>query len=204
MLPQKEKNLAVQRELIDGAMKTVASIGLENTTTSAICKMSGVNVAYIYQFFKSKEDLIAKAFSVADEAFLEVILKNFTVLHYASIDYESRCRVLFMKCWDYIMENPDVLVFYVRYYYSASFQKYASKEHTQRYRVLIEKMQTAFPKTTDVRAVMRHILNTLLWESMQQINDPKEDNSIAATLSFRLIFSVVKSYVKQDKLMEQP
>lgn len=202
MLPQEEKSLAVQRELFHGAMKTVASLGLENTTTSAICRISGVNVAYIYQYFASKEDLLARAFGVADEEFLEVILKNYTVLHYESIDYESRCRVLFMKCWDHLMAHPDALVFYVRYYYSASFQKYASADHMERYRVLFEKMKTAFPKTTDVRAVMHHILDTLLREAMQQVNDPKEDSSIAATLVFRLIFSVVKSYVKQDKLAE--
>ena len=64
-------------------------------------------------------------------------------------------------------------------------------------------MKTAFPKMTDVRTVMRHILDTLLGEAIKQINEPKADNSIAATVSFRLIFSVVKSYVKQDKLDEE-
>ncbi len=203
MLPQEVRNRAVQRELINGAMKTVAAMGLENTTTSAICKKSGINVAYIYHFFESKEDLIAAAFAVADEEFLDVILKNFTVLHYESIDYESRCRVLFMKCWDYLMAHPDELTFYVRYYYSASFQRYASREHMERYRGLLEQMETAFPKTTDVRTVMHHIFDTLLGEAMKQINDPQKDSSVAAALSFRLIFSVVRSYVRQDKLEEQ-
>ena len=99
MLPQEYKNLTLQRELIDGTVRTIAEIGLENTTTNAICKTCGVNVAYIYRFFADKEDLIAKAFAAVDEEFLGVILKSFTVLHYESIDYESRCRVLFMKCF---------------------------------------------------------------------------------------------------------
>ena len=66
MLPQEDKNLTAQRKLIYGAIKTVASLGLENTTTNAICKMCGINVSYIYQSFSSKEDLIAKSFAFAD------------------------------------------------------------------------------------------------------------------------------------------
>ena len=98
MLPQNDKTQALRRELIEGTIKTVATLGLENTTTNAICKISGLNVAYIYQCFEDKEDLIAKSFAFADEEFLSVILKNYTVLNYESLDYESRCRVLFTKC----------------------------------------------------------------------------------------------------------
>ena len=203
MLLNEDKNTMLRRELTEGTIETVAALGLENTTTNAICKTCGVNVAYIYRFFSDKEDLIAKSFADADRRFLEVILDNYTVLNYESIDYESRCRVLFMKCWDHLMQHPEELIFYVRYYYSASFQKYSSGEHMERYAVLLEKMKTAFPKTTDVRTVMRHILDTLLGEAIKQINEPKADSSIAATVSFRLIFSVVKSYVKQDKLDEE-
>ena len=203
MLLQEDKKTIMRQELIEGTIRTVAALGLENTTTNAICTVSNINVAYIYRFFESKEDLIAGAFDAVDDELLGVILKNFTVLHYESIDYESRCRVLFMKCWDHLMQHPEELIFYVRYYYSASFQKYSSGEHMERYAVLLEKMKTAFPKTTDVRTVMRHILDTLLGEAIKQINEPKADSSIAATVSFRLIFSVVKSYVKQDKLDEE-
>lgn len=203
MLPQEDKNLTAQRKLIYGAIKTVASLGLENTTTNAICKMCGINVSYIYQSFSSKEDLIAKAFAFADEEFLSVILSNYTVLNYESIDYESRCRVLFTKCWDHLMAHPNELTFYVRYYYSISFQKYAYTEHMARYKNLFEKMKTAFPDSVDVQKVLHHILDTLLGEAMKQIENPKVDNSIAGVLSFRLIFSVVKSYVKQTKLEPQ-
>lgn len=50
-----------------------------------------------------------------------------------------------------------------------------------------------------MQKVMHHILDTLLGEAMKQIENPTVDNSIAGVLSFRLIFSVVKNYVKQTK-----
>lgn len=199
MLPQVDKNLTLRQELIQGTVETVAALGLENTTTNAICKTCGVNVAYIYRFFSDKEDLIAKAFGVVDTQFLEQILDNYTVLNYESIDYEARCHVLFMKCWDYLMAHPKEITFYVRYYYSSSFQKYACAEHMRRYIGLFDKMKTAFPDTVDVKTVLHHILDTLLSEATKQINSPSEDSNTAATKTFFLIFSVVKNYVKQDK-----
>ena len=199
MLPQVDKNRTLRQELIQGTVETVAALGLENTTTNAICKTCGVNVAYIYRFFSDKEDLIAKAFGVVDTQFLEQILANYTVLNYESIDYEARCHVLFMKCWDYLMAHPKEITFYVRYYYSSSFQKYACAEHMRRYIGLFDKMKTAFPDTVDVKTVLHHILDTLLSEATKQINGPSEDSNTAATKTFFLIFSVVKNYVKQDK-----
>ena len=118
MLPQEDKNLTLKRELIEGTIETVAAIGLENTTTNAICTTCNINVAYIYRFFADKEDLIAKAFGFVDEQFLRQILDNYTVLNYESIDYGSRCRVLFKKCWEYLMAHPKYTVFFIHYYYS--------------------------------------------------------------------------------------
>ena len=39
MLPQEDKNVTIQRELIEGTIKTVAALGLENTTTNARCNL---------------------------------------------------------------------------------------------------------------------------------------------------------------------
>ena len=189
-----------RERLLEATVNVIAKYGLENTATNRICTESGVNVAYIYRFFDSKEDLILAAFEEADKEFLHAILQNFPVLHYESIDYEMRCRVLFNKCWDFVMSRPRHLIFYVRYYYSSSFQRYAYAAHMQRYAVLIEKMQTAFPENADVRTVLHHILDTLLGEAMKQLDDPHGSNEEAAERNFTLIFSVVRSYVKQEKL----
>ena len=100
------------------------------------------------------------------------------------------------------MAYPDELIFYVRYYYSSSFLKYSNDDHIKRFSALFGKMKTAFPETTDVRMVMHHILDTLLGEARKQINDPKTDNAVAGEKCFRQIFSVVKSYVREDKFKE--
>ena len=50
-----------------------------------------------------------------------------------------------------------------------------------------------------LRTVLHHILDTLLGEAMKQLDDPHGSNEEAAERSFALIFSVVRSYVKQEK-----
>ena len=185
---------------MQAAIQAIAEDGLENTSVKDICRVSDINVAYVYRYFDNNEDLIAKTFDKADTEFLNTIIENFPVLKYDSIDYEMRCWVLFMKCWNFLMERPRELTFYVRYYYSSSFQKYSYTAHMQRYTVLIEKMKTAFPETVDVRAVLHHILDTLLGEAMKQISNPQESNEKAAEKSFQLIFSVVKAYIKSEKI----
>ncbi len=199
---REERSSKAHRELIGGTVRTVAKLGLENTTTDAICKESGLNVSTIYRFYNTKEELIADAFSDVDKEFLGVILKGFPVLSYESIDFESRCHVLFLKCWEHIMAHPDELIFYVRYYYSFSYLTYSKEAHIKRFSTLFEKMKTAFPETMDVRMVLHHLLDTLLGEARKQINDTKTDNAVAGEKCFRLIFSVVKSYVREDKFKE--
>ena len=44
------------------------------------------------------------------------------------------------------------LTFYIRYYYFLSFQKYAYRDHMNRYAVLFDKMKTAFPAPSFARA----------------------------------------------------
>lgn len=202
VVSQVDKTAERKEKLIEATVQIIAEHGLENLRTAEVCKIAGVNVAYLYDLFENKDDLIAQAFAASDERFLKTILDNFPVLHYQSIDYEMRCRVLFMRCWEHIINRRRYTVFYVRYYYSSSFQKYSYAEHMQRYAGLIEKMKPAFPETANVKAILHHILDTLLGMAMKQINDPQESDEAAAETNFGIIFSVVKNYINQDVLKE--
>lgn len=202
VVSQVDKTAERKEKLIEATVQIIAEHGLENLRTAEVCKIAGVNVAYLYDLFENKDDLIAQVFAASDERFLKTILDNFPVLHYQSIDYEMRCRVLFMRCWEHIINRRRYTVFYVRYYYSSSFQKYSYAEHMQRYAGLIEKMKPAFPETANVKAILHHILDTLLGMAMKQINDPQESDEAAAETNFGIIFSVVKNYINQDVLKE--
>ena len=120
-LPQINRDNEKREKLIEATVRIIAEEGLENLRTAEICSISGVNVAHLYHLFENKDDLLAKAFAASDERFLKTILDNFPVLRYQRIEYEMRCRVLFMHCWEHIMNRRMYTVFYVRYYYSSLF-----------------------------------------------------------------------------------
>ena len=197
-MPAQEQDQLRREELMKATVKVVAEKGLENTATNMICSESGVNVAYIYRLFENKEDLLARTFADEDEKFLNWIFRHLPVLRYDSMEFELRCRTLFMKCWDFLLERPQELLFYVRYYSSSSFLKYAYTEHEKRCTLLVDAMKTAFPDSVDVRTVLHHILDTLLSAASKQVSNPIDGDAEAAGKCFQLIFSVVKNCVKQE------
>lgn len=188
--------------LMDGAIRSVALYGLENASTKTISACCGINEAYIYRYFESKEDLLAKTFEREDRLFLDMILDNFPVLSYESLDYEVRCRLLFRRCWSYITGRPTELKFYMRYYHSLMYHTYPFVNHTKQFSVLVDKMRTAFPADEKgVELILRHNLDTLLNMAMMYVSDPDGiDSDEAADMNFRMIFSVVKEFISKSKL----
>lgn len=63
-----------------------------------------------------------------------------------------------------------------------------------------KKIETAFPESTDVDSLMHHILDTLLGEAMKQLNNPRAGNDEIAERNFKLIFSVIRAYIKSEKI----
>ena len=97
MLSQREHQEKRQK-LIDSTIQLVAERGIGDISTKNIGLVSGINEAYIYRYFESKEDLLVKAFSYVDNGFLGMILENYPILQYESVEYEERCRLLFNAC----------------------------------------------------------------------------------------------------------
>ncbi len=202
MLSQKEheqKRIA----LMNGAVLAVAHKGLENISTRDISEYCHVNESYIYRYFDSKEDLLSKTFATVDRQFQSVILENFPVLKYESLDYEMRCELLWKHCWDHILTKPDSLTFYVRYYYSSSYQHYARAEHLLLYRPVLQKMADAFPDSIDVANFMHFILDSLLGMAMNCVVNPPEDRDAVAHANFQMVFSVVIACIKKDRYLKK-
>lgn len=187
---------------MNGAIKAVALYGLENASTKTISASCGINEAYIYRYFDSKEDLLAKTFEREDRLFIEMILDSFPVLSYESLDYEVRCHLLFERCWNYIIARPTELKFYMRYYHSLMYHTYSFITHTNQFAVIVDRLKPAFPGDgKGVELILRHILDTLLNMAMMYVSDPEAvDPKEAADINFRMVFSVVKEFVDKKRL----
>ena len=66
-MSQADKTAERKEKLIEATVQIIAEHGLENLRTAEICKIAGVNVAYLYDLFENKDDLIAQAFAASAE-----------------------------------------------------------------------------------------------------------------------------------------
>ncbi len=190
MLPQKVHEQ--QKEtLMEAVVKAVAAHGMENLTTKEIYNICGINEVYIYRYFENKDDMVAKVFARSDERFLKLVSDNLPIMKYNGIEYELRCRLLFTKVWEYMMANPERVMFYVGYYYSSTFTKYSYCEHMKRFDVLVERMRPACHPDANVKTVLHHILETLLAQAKNQIQHPQDEKQ-AENDTFYLLFSVIR------------
>lgn len=177
--------------LMQAVVRSAVDNGLENSTARVIGGISGVNEVYIYRYFLNKDDLFAKTFDYADEAVLGCITENLEIMHCESMNFKMRCRLVFRKCWDFILACPDWLIFYVRYYNSLSFWKNSFEAHIKRYEGLLVKIKAEACSDISPEALLNYITDTLLSQARNQIMCPK-DAKAAEETAFTLLYSVLE------------
>lgn len=149
--------------LLQGAVRAVARNGLENTTTRSIGAETGIDDAYIYRYFKDKEELICRAFLAECEAYIDRILQSIELLRKNEIaeTLEDRSRFVVACAWNHLKDRPDLSRFFVRYYHSAGFQNHASEQ----FRMLLSRITDSVSETLNVQSnaplVMIHLVESM-------------------------------------------
>ena len=189
----------IRSKLINGTIHVIARDGIEKATTKQIGIETSTNEAYIYRCFSDKEDLFAKAFDFLDKELLNKAMLHVDVMYMQEMDYELRCRFFFSAIWNFMLDNRDRCLAFVRYYYSPYFIKYSLEEHKRSYMPLIEKFKDAFRDEADVWMILNHILNVMLDFAVKVHNGemPKTDNYSEHV--FRVIYQSVKQYFKKHE-----
>lgn len=115
------KHYDVQNRLIDRTITVIAENGLDKTTTKAIVKGTDINEAYIFRFFKDKEDLLSHVFDKLDDELVTKAMQHVEVMYMPELEYELRCRVFFTAIWKFMLGNKEKCLAFVCYYYSPYF-----------------------------------------------------------------------------------
>ena len=186
----------MKEKLIEKTISTIANDGLEKVTTKAITAGTGINEAYIYRHFSSKDGLLAKAFDVLDDELVSQALQYIDVMYMQNLEYELRCRVYFEAIWKFLLGHRDKCVAFIRYYYSPYFHKYSMVAHKQRYAPLVKKFYDAFKEESNVWMILSHILNTMLDFSVKVYNDELPNDADTSEHVFRLIYVSIKQYFR--------
>lgn len=191
------KHYDVQSRLIDRTIIVIAENGLDQTTTKAIVKGTDINEAYIYRYFRDKEDLLSHVFDTLDEELVAKVMQHLPVMYMRELEYELRCRVFFEAVWKFLLGNKEKCLAFVRYYYSPYFTKYSAESHKRRYVPVVEKFKEAFKDEADVWLILNHIWNVMLDFAVKAHNGqmPKEDNYVEHV--FLVIYASVKQYFRE-------
>lgn len=190
------KHYDVQNRLIDRTITVIAENGLDKTTTKAIVKGTDINEAYIYRYFKDKEDLLSHVFDVLDDELVTKGMQHVEVMYMQELEYELRCRVFFTAIWKFLLGNKEKCLAFIRYYYSPYFQKYSYETHKQRYAPLVMKFQDAFKDGADTWMILNHVLNVILDFAVKVHNGQMPNEDIYAEHVFRVIYRSIEQYFK--------
>ena len=192
------KHEDLRRKLIDGTIHVIAKEGLDKATTKQIGLYTNTNEAYIYRCFADKEDMFAKAFDTLDQELFNTAMDNVSVMYNRELPYEKRCRQFFFSVWNFMIDNHDGCLTYVRYYYSPYFLKYSVNLHKQRYLPLVETFNDAFLEEAEVWLILTHILN-VMFDFAIKVHDGRMPNSEEFSEHvFRVIYASIKQYFKHS------
>jgi len=189
----------VRERLIIGTIKVIAQNGLDKTTTKAIVNGTGINEAYIYNYFSSKEQLLAQTFTSLDIELSEKILRHLPIMSTADMEYEIRCRLFFFAIWDFMTGNREKCLTFVRYYYSPYFLKHSAEEHKMRFLPIVEQFRPAFIDEADVWMILNHILNVMLDFAVKVHNDQMSKEDDYAEHVFRVVYRSIEQYFKKEE-----
>ena len=193
----------MKQVFIDSAVHVVARDGLVKATTKAIAAEAELNEVYIYRCFENKEELLSAAFHQEDVNFVRHIRKTLPVMHMENLTWKERCFLLWRSCWNFILEKPDDLLFYLRYYYSASCRKYAYANHLRCFEVLIQEVRHVFKPETNVTILVHQIFDTMFsFAARVQSGEIKNDET-TTNWTFEQVYSFVVPNVLTEIVEEK-
>ena len=162
-----------RERLLDAAVRVVARDGLDHATTKSIAGELPCNEVYIYRNFGSKEALLQAAFNRADIGFVQNVLKHIDVMDEADRPLEERCHALWDPVWTFSVGRPDIIRFYLRYYYSAQYLR----------------------SPRDSWFLMAHVFETILSFCSHILSGELENTAEVSDEVFQLIFRTLQPYM---------
>ena len=103
-----------RQEFLLKAVKTaVEKYGLSGVTTRNVAEIAQVNDAYIYHFFKDKEDLLLQAYCYENGRIFQSILYAIDKVSPLSQSFREKARMCFQQIWKTMLSDPERLTFCV-------------------------------------------------------------------------------------------
>lgn len=181
-------------------VRVAARDGLEKVTTKAIAKEAGLNEAYIYKCYSGKSELLNETLHMEDHDFAELIYAELPIMHDPQLPWKSRAFILWKRCWNFILEEPDDCIFYIRFYFASIGLNAVYRKHLQSYQPLIDKVRPSFRPDTNMSMVVHQIFCTMLFFASRVMDGDLENNDATTMWTFEQIYCFIAPHVRPELL----
>lgn len=184
------------------AVHVVAREGLEKATTKAIAGYAGLNEAYIYKCYSGKDELLNDALHMEDENFVALLHETLPVMQAPGMPWKSRAFVLWKRSWDFILEEPDDCIFYIKFYFASIGVNSVYRKHLDSYQPLIESVRPSFKPGTNMEMVVHQIFCTMLFFASRVMDGDLENNDETTLWVFEQIYCFIVPHVRPERLQD--
>ena len=182
-------------------MRAVAKYGTKDAGTRCINVDAEVNDAYIYQYFKDKEDLLVQAYLFENDRFMRRVIQRIKLVQEqaALLGIRERYGLIFHMVWRYLLDTPDVCHFFMYYYHSPNFEKYAQDAYKEQLDLLTEKTICLFDCEEDAIHCLYALL--VLWNLfvIQVLNGELSDDAETEDRVFRMTYNTICAQMKNTE-----
>lgn len=184
--------------LLQSTVRAVAKYGMKDVSTRSISGDAGVNDAYIYRYFNDKEDLLMQAYLLENDKFMRHVMRRIDLVQKQAVFQEQteRFRLVFHTAWRYLIDTPDICRFFMYYYHSPNFEKYAQEEYRKQLDMLADKIAYLFHSEEDAEHCLYALFILLNSFSLQVVNGDLLDNEETEARVFRMTYSTLCAQMK--------
>lgn len=188
---------------IEGAVKTVAEVGIENMRTKHVADYAGFTEATMYRRFPSKEILLREAFLYIDKKISDILTQSSYIRNPGDTPFGLAVYAIWHEVFRYLTGHKEETIFLIRYRYSSLYTEEVRSKR-QAYNGGFDEAYAVFEKhfgssDRSYRGfLINYIFEMTLCFAEKIIAGKLEDNEDTEQGIWLAVSSAVKSWVLQE------
>lgn len=181
---------------LEGAIRTTAAVGIENTRTKDIAEYAGFSEATLFRRFATKEALLQSAFLGIDAKISGLILESDFTAAAEQMPFELAVYGVWHRVYRYLVDNRAETVFLIRYRYSSLYTEEVRMQR-QAYNGSFEKIYRIFEKQYGSSHylhrgfLVNYIFELTLCLAEKIVSGRLEDTPVMERSAWAAIYSVI-------------
>ena len=195
---------AFDEMFIEGAVQTVARIGIENMRTKHVADYAGFSEATMFRRFPTKEILLRDTFLYIDRYISDILMQSAFIRNPDSIPLELGFYAAWHRIYRYLVDHGEETIFLIRYRYSSLYTDEV-RGMRQAYNGGLDRIYEAFEKNYGVKNnTYRSFLPAYIFEmtlgcAEKIITGKIEDTQEAEDLAWLAVSGAVESLAQKQE-----